>query len=129
MKCEEVQILIEDFVDSALDEKAAALVKSHMTDCAACKGFYRDVNREQEIYARYERDIEVTPALWASIETRLKQEQDSPKRGLLLRLRERLAGAFAAGHIPGALSVPLDSIEQAAERLRKAGKPIVTYCS
>jgi predicted methyltransferase len=41
----------------------------------------------------------------------------------------RDAGAFAAGHIPGALSVPLDSIEQEAERLRKAGKPIVTYCS
>jgi predicted methyltransferase len=41
----------------------------------------------------------------------------------------RDAGAFAAGHIPGALSVPLDSIEQAAERLRKTGKPIVTYCS
>jgi len=25
--------------------------------------------------------------------------------------------------------VPLDSIEQAAEGLRKAGKPVVTYCS
>jgi predicted methyltransferase len=41
----------------------------------------------------------------------------------------RDAGAFSAGHIPGALSIPLDSIEQAAERLRKAGKPVVTYCS
>jgi 3-mercaptopyruvate sulfurtransferase SseA len=41
----------------------------------------------------------------------------------------RDAGAFAAGHIPGALSVPLDAIEQEAERLRKTGKPIVTYCS
>jgi hypothetical protein len=41
----------------------------------------------------------------------------------------RDAGAFAAGHIPGALSVPLDSIEQAAERLRKTGKSVVTYCS
>jgi predicted methyltransferase len=41
----------------------------------------------------------------------------------------RDAGAFTAGHIPGALSVPLDSIAQAAEGLRKTGKPIVTYCS
>lgn len=41
----------------------------------------------------------------------------------------RDAGAFAAGHIPGALSIPLDSVEQAAERLRKLGKPVVTYCS
>jgi precorrin-6B methylase 2 len=41
----------------------------------------------------------------------------------------RDAGAFAAGHIPGSLSVPLDSIEQAADRLRALGKPVVTYCS
>lgn len=41
----------------------------------------------------------------------------------------RDAGAFAAGHIPGALSIPLDSVEHAAERLRKLGKPVVTYCS
>jgi 3-mercaptopyruvate sulfurtransferase SseA len=41
----------------------------------------------------------------------------------------RDAGAFSAGHIPGALSIPLGSVEQAAERLRKAGKPVVTYCS
>ena len=41
----------------------------------------------------------------------------------------RDTAAFEEGHIPGAISVPLDSVEQAAERLRKAGKPIVTYCS
>jgi len=37
--------------------------------------------------------------------------------------------AFAAGHIPGAISIPLDTVEQAVERVRKAGKPVVTYCS
>jgi predicted methyltransferase len=37
--------------------------------------------------------------------------------------------SFAEAHIPGAISVPLDSVEQAAQRLRKAGKPVVTYCS
>jgi predicted methyltransferase len=41
----------------------------------------------------------------------------------------RDSGAFASGHIPGALSVPLDSVEQAGEQLRKLGKPVVTYCS
>jgi predicted methyltransferase len=41
----------------------------------------------------------------------------------------RDAGSFAAGHIPGALSIPLQSIEGGVEQLRKLGKPIVTYCS
>lgn len=107
MKCEEVQILIEDYVDSALDQKAAALVKSHMTGCAACASFYREANREQEIYARYERDIEVTPALWASIETRIKQERIAPQPGLLSRLREQLAGVFAAPRLSPAFAAAL----------------------
>ncbi|HSC29262.1 MAG TPA: rhodanese-like domain-containing protein, partial [Vicinamibacterales bacterium] len=37
--------------------------------------------------------------------------------------------SFARGHIPGALSIPLRSIDEARERLRELGKPIVTYCS
>lgn len=41
----------------------------------------------------------------------------------------RDAKSFAAGHIPRALSIPLDSVDQAVERLRKAGRPVVTYCS
>jgi predicted methyltransferase len=41
----------------------------------------------------------------------------------------RDAATFAEAHIPGAISVPLDSVEQAAERLRTGGKPVVTYCS
>jgi predicted methyltransferase len=41
----------------------------------------------------------------------------------------RETDAFAAAHIPGAISIPLDTVEQAVERLRKTGKPIVTYCS
>ena len=37
--------------------------------------------------------------------------------------------AFAAAHIPGALSIPLGTVGRAAEQLRRLGKPIVTYCS
>jgi hypothetical protein len=107
MKCEEVQILIEDYVDTALDQKAAALVKTHMNDCAACASCYREVNREQEIYARYEREIEVTPALWASIETRIKQERVSPRPGLFSRLREQLTGMFGAPRLSPAFAAAL----------------------
>ena len=107
MKCEDIQILIEDYFDSALDQKSAAVLKSHMNDCAACASFYQEVNREQEIYARYERDVEVTPVLWASIETRIKQERVSPQPGLLARLREQLTGVFAAPRLSPAFAAAL----------------------
>lgn len=36
---------------------------------------------------------------------------------------------FAAGHIPGAISIPVESVAAAAQQLRRMGKPVVTYCS
>jgi rhodanese-related sulfurtransferase len=41
----------------------------------------------------------------------------------------RDAESYAAGHIPGALSVPLDSVAKHAPKLKELKKPIVTYCA
>jgi rhodanese-related sulfurtransferase/DNA-binding transcriptional ArsR family regulator len=48
-------------------------------------------------------------------------------RGEVVILDVRPAEEFAAGHIPGALSVPLDQLDRALGRLPK-GSPIVAYC-
>jgi predicted methyltransferase len=72
-----------------------------------------------------------TPAEAADPKLRITQEEFmklfAARAVTVVDVRD--AGAFSAGHIPGALSIPLDSIEQGAEQLRKAGKPVVTYCS
>ncbi|MEK6408936.1 MAG: hypothetical protein AABN34_18590 [Acidobacteriota bacterium] len=95
MKCEQIQTLIEDCVDGVLDQKSASVVNSHRASCATCENLYQELSREQEIYARYNRDVEVTPALWASIETRINQERASRPAGFASRLRELLASMFA----------------------------------
>ena len=42
----------------------------------------------------------------------------------------RANSAYVAGHIPGALSIPLDAINASvAEKLLRMGKPVATYCS
>lgn len=41
----------------------------------------------------------------------------------------RDAGSYAAGHIPGALSVPEDAVPQHLAQLKALKKPIVTYCA
>ena len=42
----------------------------------------------------------------------------------------RSSDSYAAGHIPGALSIPEDTINAAiAEKLKRMGKPIAAYCS
>lgn len=104
MKCEECQTLIEDYVDGALGEKAGALVSTHAGTCSECASFREALIREQAIYARYERDVEVTPTLWSSIETRIKQERSAEPAGWLSRLRDQMAGMFAAPRLSPALA-------------------------
>jgi 3-mercaptopyruvate sulfurtransferase SseA len=42
----------------------------------------------------------------------------------------RSQDAYQGGHIPGALSMPEETLDgPAAEKLKKMGKPIATYCS
>lgn len=101
MKCEECQMLMEECADGVLDHDAARLVDSHVAACADCANFYSELNREQEIYARYQRDVDVTPVLWSSIEARIKQERQI-RPTFLSRVGERLAGLFVAPRLsPG----------------------------
>lgn len=104
MKCEECQTLIEDYVDGVLGEKAGALVSTHIAACSDCASFREGVIREQSIYARYERDVEVTPTLWSSIEARIKQDRAAEPAGWLARLREQMVGVFAAPRLSPAFA-------------------------
>ena len=37
--------------------------------------------------------------------------------------------SYRAGHIPGAISMPLDQVSTRADELRRSGSIIVTYCA
>lgn len=41
----------------------------------------------------------------------------------------RSTDAFEAGHIPRAISVPLDDVERRVAELEKLRKPLVLYCA
>jgi len=56
----------------------------------------------------------------------LKRAVDA-KQVLVLDVRD--AGSYAEGHIPGAVLVPLDSLQAKAPGLRGSKKPIVAYCA
>jgi anti-sigma factor RsiW len=72
MKCEDCLSLIEEHFDGDLDEKKSLAVSSHIAACRSCADEYDALCREQELYASYQRDIEITPALWKGIESRIK---------------------------------------------------------
>lgn len=65
------------------------------------------------------------PALRVSIE----EFRKLASAGAVTIVDVRGDDSFAAGHIAGAMSIPLESVAAAVAQLRKLGKPIVTYCS
>jgi hypothetical protein len=107
MKCEEFQALIEEYVDGALDQRAAGTLTAHMNACAACSRFREELVREQELYSKYERDVEVSPALWSSIEAQIKQDGVARPAGFGSRFREWMNGGLAAPRLSPAFAAAL----------------------
>lgn len=107
MKCEECQSVIGDYIDEAVTVRTAREVEAHLSGCALCARSHEALKREQVIYASYQRDVDVTPALWASIEARIKNEPPIKSRTLFGTLRERLGGAFATPRFSPAFAAAL----------------------
>jgi hypothetical protein len=49
-------------------------------------------------------------------------------RGQAVLIDVRGEGSWAAGHIPGALSIPADAIDARAAEIRRMGKLPILYC-
>ena len=106
MKCEDCIAAIEEYLDNELGNSQAERVRSHLSACAECAGVYEALEQEHLIYARYQRDIKISPAMWTSIESKIKPEparEVSPGRSL----RELLAGLFATPRLSFAYTVAL----------------------
>jgi rhodanese-related sulfurtransferase len=56
----------------------------------------------------------------------LKKAADT---GQVLIVDVRDAGSYAEGHLPGAINIPLDALQQKLATLKGAKKPIVAYCA
>ena len=71
MKCEEKLALLEEYLDGELRAEDPDEVSEHLMTCASCAEAFATLTAEQELFARYDREIEVPPAVWAGIEERV----------------------------------------------------------
>jgi anti-sigma factor RsiW len=96
MKCDECLPILEEYFDGELDQHLNETISAHLAACAECVCAFNALGDEQEMYALYQRDVEVTPALWQSVRARIEEQPDAPPHAsLLTRLRERFAAAPA----------------------------------
>ena len=67
MKCEVCVEGLEEYLDGELPGEEQEQISAHLIACADCSASFLALTAEHELYARYERDVEVPPFLWTRI--------------------------------------------------------------
>jgi len=77
MKCNECLNLIDQYIDGEAPERDAEQVSAHLMTCANCAREFETLTAEQEIYAHYDRELEVPPSMWTAIASRTAAEESA----------------------------------------------------
>ena len=94
MKCDDCLNLLEMYVDGEAGERNNDQVREHLMKCESCTGEFEALTAESELYQRYDRDLQISPAIWNGIAARIAENHESvakPKSSL----SEWFAGLFA----------------------------------
>lgn len=76
MKCAECQALVQEYFDGELDQRAAAALSVHLESCSSCRSQLEQLAFEQRTYQSYDRELDVSPALWVKVRERLTKEDN-----------------------------------------------------
>lgn len=124
MKCDDCLNLLSEYMDGEASEHEAASVSAHLIACANCTNEFEALTAEQEIYARYDRELEISPAMWNAIAARTAVEQRPVHKS---NGREWLAGLFAVPRFgmafSGAAAVVLIAVVVGVMYLRMQPQP------
>ena len=94
MKCHECLNLIEQYIDGEAPERDAEQVSAHLITCADCAREFEALTGEQEIYARYDRELEIPHSMWGVIAARTAAEDSAIGAKSRSGSRQWLAGLF-----------------------------------
>ena len=94
MKCNECLNSIEQYLDGEVLERDAEQVSAHLITCANCAREFETLTAEHEVYARYDRELEMPPSMWAAIAARTEAEDSAIGARSRSGSRQWLAGLF-----------------------------------
>jgi putative zinc finger protein len=94
MKCDDCFNLLEEYIDGEAIERDAAQISAHLITCAACAHEFEALTAEREVYARYDRELAGSPAMWSAIAARTTESRPIVS-GSRFNLSGWLAGLFA----------------------------------
>ena len=106
MKCEVCQELLEEYLDGELAVVEQEEIGAHLITCADCSASFATLTAEQELFGRYDRELEVPPFLW----TRIAQHTVAANNATRAGWRRYLASNFARPVVAAAVAILLISI-------------------
>ena len=124
MKCDDCLNLLTEYIDGEVSEHDAAQVSAHLIKCTNCANEFDVLTAEQEIYARYDRELNISPSMWNAIEARTIAERRPAEKS---SLRSSLTGLFAIPRFgfafSGALAVVVIAVVAGVMYLRTQQQP------
>src|SRR2546421_11015596 len=103
MKCDDCLDLLEMYIDGEAGERHNDQVREHLMKCESCTGEFEVLTAESELYQRYDRDLQISPAIWNGIAARIStQNQELAKSKS--NLSQWFAGLFAIPRFGFAMS-------------------------
>lgn len=125
MKCDDWLNLLTEYIDGEVSEQDAAAVSAHLITCINCANELEALTAEQEIYSRYDRELNISPSLWNAIEARTAAEQGPVQKS---SWRASLAGLFTIPRFgfafSGAMAVVVVAVVAGVMYLRTQPQPV-----
>jgi hypothetical protein len=114
MKCDDCLSLLAEYIDGEAIGADAERISAHLITCAGCTREFELLTAEQELFARYDRELEIAPSMWQAIAARTtaagREAEASSRAGML----EWFTGLFAAPRsgyaFAGALAVSIIAV-------------------
>ena len=78
MKCESCQEGLEDYLDGELGDRESGEIATHLATCASCAAESVAFSAEQELFSRYDRELNIPPSLWEQIAERASTPAITP---------------------------------------------------
>ena len=110
MKCDVCLQFLEEYIDGELKESDAAPVSSHLVTCVSCASEFEALTAEQEIYSRYDREMNVAPTMWNEIAARTVDLRRTAETQAENRRRNWFALPSLSWSLAGALAVLLIAV-------------------
>jgi hypothetical protein len=124
MKCDDCLNLLTEYIDGEVGEHDADQVSAHLVTCVNCANEFETLTAEQEIYARYDRELNISPSMWNAIEARTNAERGRAQKS---SWRVSLAALFAIPRFgfafSGAMAVLIIAVVAGVMYLRTQEQP------